>query len=95
MYFTFYCVQKQGHVKTQAQIAPAAQGPITLQLPVSAAGSSMQQIQVPGSKFHYVRLVSPSTHTSGIFLDHSIELAFKDLTKKMIYLPNLSCTNCH
>ncbi|PVD38520.1 hypothetical protein C0Q70_01135 [Pomacea canaliculata] len=55
---------KQGHVKTQAQIAPAAQGPITLQLPVSAAGSSMQQIQVPGSKFHYVRLVSPSTHTS-------------------------------
>ncbi|KAK7507737.1 hypothetical protein BaRGS_00000702 [Batillaria attramentaria] len=52
---------KLGQLKTQAQIAPAGQGPMTLQLPISVSGTSMQQVQVPGSKFHYVRLVSPST----------------------------------
>nr|KAG5713898.1 hypothetical protein BaRGS_024525 [Batillaria attramentaria] len=53
--------KKLGQLKTQAQIAPAGQGPMTLQLPISVSGTSMQQVQVPGSKFHYVRLVSPST----------------------------------
>ncbi|XP_070185832.1 protein lin-54 homolog isoform X2 [Littorina saxatilis] len=51
-------------LKTQAQIAPAGQGPVTLQLPMTVGGGSVQQVQVPGSKFHYVRLVSPTTQSS-------------------------------
>ena len=51
-------------MKTQTQIAPAGQGPVTLQLPISVAASSVQQVQVPGSKFHYVRLVSPTTQST-------------------------------
>ncbi|XP_076459625.1 uncharacterized protein LOC143292867 [Babylonia areolata] len=56
---------KTNPVRTQTQIAPTGQGPVTLQLPISVAGSSaVQQVQVPGSKFHYVRLVSPTTQSS-------------------------------
>ena len=59
-----WCQQKAGPLKTQTQIAPAVQGPVTLQLPMSVAGTSVQQVQVPGSKFHYVRLVSPTTQST-------------------------------
>jgi hypothetical protein len=54
-----------GPLKTPTQIAPAGQGgPVTLQLPLSVSGASVQQVQVPGSKFHYVRLVTPTSQTN-------------------------------
>ena len=61
------------NIKTVTNIAPA-NTPQSLR-PGTITSSSIQQIQVPGSRFTYVRLVSPTSGTGKFYLtDTQIEM---------------------